>query len=233
MFVGMPQGGGARQSCALWLGWSGADPRTRPLALATGLGPHFPQRGWMGNRMKHRDQSEDFRRVVLDPEAWRKRAGALIEAAELIAPKIDEFWQGVRTRRSWDDAGVAVYFMLCSFALENLVKAKIVEKKRSELEARLASGSSLPELLKGHDLYRLMREAGLSALAAEEEALLRRLTRSAVWYGRYPAPVTAAGLSRFRESMHKDFEISLTEYSSADRDDIRRLLGEAGWRPTP
>lgn len=182
--------------------------------------------------MKHRDQSDKFRLVALDPEAWRNTAGALIEAAKLLEPKIDEFWQGVRTGGSWDDGGVAVCFMLYSFALENLLKAKIVEQRRSEFAATLAPGSSLPRVLKEHDLYKLAREAGLDALAVEEEALLHRLTRSAVWYGRYPVPVTAPGLKRFRQSKHKDFEISLTQYSSADRDDIRRLLGEAGWRPT-
>jgi len=175
--------------------------------------------------------SKKFRAALLDPEAWHSSAHALIEAAELLEPKIDEFWQGVRTGRSWSDGGVAVYFMLCSFALENLLKARIVEKRRSEFARALGSGATLPKVLKEHDLYRLTREAGLDALAAQEESLLHRLTRSAVWYGRYPVPVTAAGLSNFRRSEHKAFDISLTQYSSGDRDDIKRLLREVGWQP--
>lgn len=178
--------------------------------------------------MKHADHSKNFRAAVLDPEAWKSSARALIQAAEVLEPKIDEFWQGVRTGRSWNDGGVAVYFMLCSFALENLLKARIVERRRSDLARALVPRSILPKVLKEHDLYKLTREAGLDALAAEEESLLHRLTRSAVWYGRYPVPVTAPGLSSLRKSEHKDFEISLTQYSSADRDDIKRLLREAG-----
>jgi hypothetical protein len=51
-----------------------------------------------------------------------------------------------------------------------------------------------------------------------------------VWYGRYPVPVTAPGLRTFRESPHKDFELSLSQYTSSDRDDIKRLFAELGWR---
>jgi hypothetical protein len=178
--------------------------------------------------MNQRDYSKQFQAMVLDPEAWRGSARALIEATAMLEPKIDEFWRGVKLRRSWNDGGVAVYFMLCSFALENLLKARLIERRQPELEAALASGSNLPKMLKEHDLYRLTCEAGLNALAAEEESLLHRLTRSAVWYGRYPVPVAAPGLDTFRKSPHKDFQISLTQYTSADRDDIKRLFRKLG-----
>jgi hypothetical protein len=180
------------------------------------------------SRPPPRDHSKRFTAVVLDPEAWKSSARALVEAAELLEPKINEFWQGVRTETSWNDGGVAVYFMLCSFALENLLKARIVEKRRSELAHALRSCPTLPNELKEHNLYRLMRKAGLDVLAAEEESLLHRLSRSAVWYGRYPVPVTGAALASFRKSEHKDFEIILNQYSSADCHDIKRMLRDVG-----
>jgi hypothetical protein len=172
-------------------------------------------------------EAEKFRATVLDPETWKSSARTLIEAAVLLESKIDEYWQDVRTG-SWNDGAVAVYFMLSSFALENLLKSRIVEKRQSNLADALGSGSKLPNELKQHDLYKLMCEAGLNDLAAEEESLLHRLTRSAVWYGRYPVPVNAPKLSSFRKSEHEDFQISLTQNLSADRDDIKRLLRYLG-----
>ncbi len=167
--------------------------------------------------------SEKFQAMLLDPQTWKSSARALIEAAVLLEPKIDEFWQNVRTG-SWNDGAVAVYFMLSSFALENLLKARIVEKRRSALADALGSSSKLPGILKTHDLYKLMRDAGLDEVAKEEESLLYRLTESAKWYGRYPVPIDAPKLRPFQKSAHEDFEISLRGYSSSDRDDIKRLL---------
>jgi hypothetical protein len=165
---------------------------------------------------------------VLDGDAWRESAAALLAAAATVEPEPRAFAEALRTGRVWGDGQVGVYFMLCSFALENLLKARIVAKKRSHLAAELKRRASLPKMLKEHDLYKLTREAGLAALAAEEEVLLHRLSRSAVWFGRYPVPVTASGLNAFRPSEHKDFNMSLTQYTTADLDDIKRLLREVG-----
>lgn len=179
--------------------------------------------------MSHQDYSKQFQDTVLDPEAWKRSAGALIEAAALLEPSVEKFWEDVKTGAGWNDEGVAIYFMLCSFALENLLKARLVKQQQSEIKNAFTSGSGLPQMLKDHNLYRLTCKAGLNALASEEEALLHRLTRSAVWYGRYPVPVTALGLATLQNSPHKSFQISLTQYTSADRDDIKRLFRELGW----
>jgi hypothetical protein len=96
--------------------------------------------------------SEQFQAIVLDPEAWRASARALIEAASLLEPKVDEFWRGVRTGTSWNDESVAVHFMLSAFALKNLLKARLVERRHLKLKAALESGSTLPNMLKDHDL---------------------------------------------------------------------------------
>jgi hypothetical protein len=174
------------------------------------------------------DHSEMFRTTVLDPESWKCSARALIEAALVLEPKIDKFWQEARAGNDWDDGAVAIYFMLFSFALENLLKSRIIENKRSDLANALGSGTNLPETLKGHDLHKLMRDAGLRDSAKDEESLLHRLTRSAVWYGRYPVPVEASKLGHFKESEYEDFPISLTQYTSADRGDIKRLCRVLG-----
>lgn len=181
--------------------------------------------------MERDTYAEEFRARILDPEAWKQSARHLLEAAALIEPTIEEFWKNRRSGavecsswRPWDDEFVAIYFMLCSFAIENFLKSQIVQQQRSELEAELRSTSRRPALLKHHDLYNLAIVAGFQALAKEEEMLLRRLTRSALWYGRYPVPVEPAHLRRSQRSANYEFEISLTAYSSADREDIRRIV---------
>jgi hypothetical protein len=130
--------------------------------------------------VSHQD-SKQFQDTVLDPEAWKLSARALIEAAALLKPSVEKFWQDVKTGAGWNDEGVAIYFMLCSFALENLLKARLVKQQQLEIKKAFTSGLGLPKMFKDHDLYRLTCKVGLDALAAEEESLFHRLTRSAVW----------------------------------------------------
>lgn len=180
--------------------------------------------------------AEEYRDRLLDPEAWKQTAHHLLSAAALLEPKIDEFWSRLRSGvsgssswRPWDDEFVATYFMLCAYAIENLLKSKILQKKRVQLEAELQSSVVLPKQLRKHDLYQLALDAGLGALAKEEEALLRRSTRSAVWYGRYPVPLTDEGLDPTQTLENYDFKLSLTQYASTDRANIRRIAKELGY----
>ena len=164
-----------------------------------------------------KDHTGTFVKQVLDPGTWETKARHLLAAAALFESKIDEFWSDVRAGEGWKDEFVAVFFMLSAFALENLVKARIVRINRDTMEKDLRSEPSLPGVLKGHDLYKLFCLAGRTALADEEKSLLERLSNSAVWYARYPSPVRASGLG---QKPHW--------YSSNDLPDIKRLLREFG-----
>jgi hypothetical protein len=177
-----------------------------------------------------------FKDRMLNPDAWEQTAHHLFCAAALLEPKIDEFWHRIRSGvsgsfswRSWNDEFVAIYFMLCAYAIENLLKAKIIQKKQVQVEAKLPSSKVLPKQLRQHDLYRLALDAGFGALAKEDEAFLRRLTRSAVWYGRYAVPLTDEGLNPMHDSQNYDFKLSLTQYGSTDRANIRRIAKELGY----
>jgi len=165
--------------------------------------------------------------AVYDSCTWRRLASELVSAAEAIEPKLADFWAGVR-RGEWNDAQVAVYFMLCAYALENLMKAKLVEK---EISAKKASSaiSKLPSHLMGHDLVDLAKRCGKDKLAEEYASILKRLSRSAVWYGRYPVPVTATAFKSIDVSPSGQ-AIILTEYSSNDRDKVKHLLQEFGFQ---
>lgn len=71
-----------------------------------------------------------YRDAIYNPETWRRLARELVGAAEAMEAKLQDFWEGVR-REEWNDAQGAIYFMLCAYALENLVKAKLVENEIS------------------------------------------------------------------------------------------------------
>ena len=167
----------------------------------------------------------EYRDAVYDPDTWRRLARELVDAAESMEGKLDDFWEGVR-RREWNDAQVAVYFMLCAYALENLIKAKLVEKEIST--SGVPSGvRNLPKNLKGHDLVELTIRCGRKPLAEEYASILKRLSRSSVWYGRYPVPVSADSMNAIDLSPSGE-PVSLTAYSSNDRHEIKKLFSEFG-----
>ena len=112
-----------------------------------------------------------------------------------------------------------VHLMLVAYGVENILKAALVRARRSALAKQLEpepdsadqqAGSArhrrsrrrnrlrqgqLPGDLKTHSLTELAESVGF-AMNRDEEALLRRLTRAAVWSGRYPIPVEAQDQSR-------------------------------------
>ncbi|GEM_PF-1948382 len=187
---------------------------------------------------------ELFRSRVLDPDTWVSTAMGLMEAAKQLEPEVQTFLAPTgkarpctNSWRLWKDEIVAVYFMLMSYAIENLLKAHITKKYIKTL--KIAVDDKLPKLLKGHDLYKLAKRAGKCCLALGYEDILRRLTRSAVWYGRYPTPTKANELQQFCASVPgKDLSkwaqkelkdrppISLTHYESSDIDEINRVIAE-------
>lgn len=73
--------------------------------------------------------------------------------------------------------------LLYGLALENLLKARIIEQKRprpGELGGLFGGGS-------GHSLVHLASDSGLT-LSDEERDLANRLTYFVEWAGRYPVP---------------------------------------------
>lgn len=108
--------------------------------------------------------------------------------------------------------------MLWSFAVENLLKAAIVRKDSKALMEQFQKKNKFPSKLKSHKLVDLVKEAGL-AITLEEEDLLRRLTRSAIWNGRYPVPLDFKEMSGVEEfSDGQSYSISWR-----GRDDIGTL----------
>jgi HEPN domain-containing protein len=115
---------------------------------------------------------------------WYNKASDLRGAAGLV-------WAGIEDRLNPKtavklglgkgfDFGVAcwpVYLMLCGLALELLIKAAIVAKEET------------PK--RHHRLGELWEDSGLRP-TAKQRALLKILSESTYWAGRYPVPTTEA-----------------------------------------
>jgi len=87
--------------------------------------------------MDKKDHIEKFVKKALDWKLWVEKAEELIEVASLIKPHIDEkAWNEKRGRTLLKEHYFAVYFMLMSYALENLLKALKI-KNNSQVEGNL------------------------------------------------------------------------------------------------
>jgi hypothetical protein len=84
-------------------------------------------------------------------------------------------------------------YMLYGFALENLLKGLLIART-----PHLISERSLSKRIVGHNLRALLRNAGISVNAEEEEAL-RWTEEAVVWKARYPVPAKINGARGFFE----------------------------------
>jgi hypothetical protein len=130
---------------------------------------------------------------------WFKEANKLLTAAEFLAPSILEWWAGMQTALSKEGKKPfpehefqTTYMMLCSYAIENFCKGWLASRLPSWERERLKRIGSLPKSLEGHNLFSLVQRIGMPIIEHDEE-LLRRLTLSAVWRGRYPVPLHYLG----------------------------------------
>lgn len=113
--------------------------------------------------------------------------------------------------------------MLSAFAVENILKAFIVRGKREEWLKTGSAKNHVPRELRTHDLFTLSKVAGTEATAhAYREELLRRMSRSAVWYGRYPVPMLPIHLGPETLSNLEKRDLGYT--TGADVDEIRCLV---------
>lgn len=160
---------------------------------------------------------ELFCRDVLDPKQWIKKADALNGSAARFEYELNEAWKNAFVSpfaRRMIDTSLPVYLMLAAYTVENILKALLVLDNRSGFEQYVLTRFELPPQLKSHDLVKLAAAAAATAAAySYREDLLRRLTRSAVWFGRYPVPL---GYDR-RES-------EIANLYGSDLDEVRCLL---------
>ena len=159
---------------------------------------------------------------LLSWDGWFLKARDLFHAASLMEPRIlapDPLPFGV----------YGAYFMLVAFGIENLCKGQIVRDRLEELRAEgLANVERnqppfpvLPKFLKEHNLLDLAEVLRIDTNQDEEE-LLRRLTDSSVWSGRYPVPRFPRELTNSSFSDDDVYRIRALIEKIRDRTDRRK-----------
>lgn len=158
-----------------------------------------------------------FRHDLLDPSKWLRKADALVGVASKLEDELEHAWRNCYVSTEAGriiDSSLPVYLMLAAYAVENLLKAFIIRSRHAEFETYVIQKHDLPGQLKSHDLVTLAESAGAtSALLAYRRDLLRRMARSAVWYGRYPVPLS-----------YDRREPQISHLGGADIDEVRCLL---------
>lgn len=172
------------------------------------------------------DFESEYKEKILDSELWIAKAEQLLEVAGLIEPEIEKMWAEMREGGFIKERYITTYFMLSSYALENLLKALYIKTNYQKIEAGLKESCELPKSIKGHDLWKLAKELNVVQKEWGEETLLKKLSRSAVWFGRYPTPLKPKDLKRFHDSEDENTPIplSFTSYMNTDLEEIRAII---------
>jgi hypothetical protein len=138
---------------------------------------------------------------LLNTRLWLEKADKLLEASEVLKPKLRKYWNIVRNNARegrYNKGGSPPektpselhdpYFILVSYALENLFKALIIQGRSEEIRGQFGQTGRLPSLIKDHNLVKLSKRANIKIDITEED-VLRRLSRLSKWKSRYPVPV--------------------------------------------
>lgn len=180
--------------------------------------------------MDKKDHIKKFVEKALDWELWVEKANELIEVASFIKPHINEkAWDENRERTLFKEHYITIYFMLMSYALENLLKALKI-KNDSQLKGELKQTKKFPKGFPTHDVYSLAKDAGLMSendYPDLTEALLTRMSKCAKWFGRYPVPVEANDIKSFFELENADYSAFARHYSSTDVSEIDKIIESA------
>jgi len=175
--------------------------------------------------MDKKDHIEKFVKKALDCELWIEKADELIKVAALLKPHIDQnAWNKKQGKVRLEY--YPIYFMLMSYALENLLKA-LKLKKNSHLKERLRQTRKLPEELKTHNIYSLAKDSGLLSQGDYPdltEDLLKRMSISATWFSRYPTPVKADDMNSPFYLENADYYGMLRKYGSEDVSEIDKII---------
>ena len=160
---------------------------------------------------------------------WVSKAEDLLQSAKLIEPEVVRLWDNYRANLDGEinellpDYYQGTYFMLIAYAVENFLKAAIIREKSFEYKRKFLETLKFPSELRSHNLVKLARRAHLN-FSSEEEDLLRRLTRSATWYGRYPAPLYykhSSGAETFLDGK----KYSVSWFGNNDVERLNKFIG--------
>jgi hypothetical protein len=170
----------------------------------------------------------NFENSAFSRDHWLRTARSLVASAKELEPQISDFWKNLCVHAKDQsiplkaDRYQGPYYMLLAFAVENLFKAAIIGCSSLLLKERFQLDGKFPKELQTHDLVELANKANFD-FSVEEEDLLRRLTRHAIWAGRYPVPLNykkSAGSEKFSDG----HEYSVSWFGGKDVEKLNVLL---------
>lgn len=161
----------------------------------------------------------------LNVESWLINSQELLKVAATFEDDINLLSgpQANFKNRSYDKPCLSAleeaYFMFIAYAIENMCKAIMISQNTGKYRSEIMQTKKLPSDLKTHNLVNLVRnEAGL-LISEDEEVLLARLERNAVWSARYPVPSSFGDISGYKQLCNGE----KTFISYFHRDDIKRI----------
>ncbi len=165
-----------------------------------------------------------LKNCALNQKTWINSGERLLKSAELMLEQYHDFWNNLKNNNKFDDSKISTLYMLYAYAIENFLKALLILIDKTFSEHK--DWKKLPNTLQSHNLYKLCKKAGLKELASEFESILKRLSRSTEWYGRYPTPIYAKDFENVRCSENEIKVISLSQYASNDLHEINYIISE-------
>lgn len=162
---------------------------------------------------------------ALKSESWLSNSEQLIKTAREFEKDLDILWGAPAnySKRTENQPALGfiqgIYFMLIAYAIENICKAAIIKTNRIKLESEIVKTKKLPKSLNTHNLVKLVREKVGLDISVNDEELLMRLERNAVWASRYPVPLSCEDINATKRLSNgqKSF------LSYFHRDDIKRI----------
>lgn len=162
---------------------------------------------------------------ALKPELWLSNSEQLLKTANEFEKDLDILWgQPVNyTKRNENQPSLGfiqgIYFMLIAYAIENICKATIIKINKPKLKSEIVKKKKLPKSLNTHNLVKLVRHKVGIEISVNEEELLLRLERNAVWASRYPVPLSCEDINA-NKRLSSGQKLFLSYFH---RDDIKRI----------
>ena len=134
-----------------------------------------------------------YTEALLDWRWWVDKADKLLRASNILALQIQDYWKVIinNTKEGRYNKGRVPphippsnlhdpYFILISYALENLLKTLIIRDRNDEIRSRFTQTGGWPELIRDYDLVKLSQKANLE-IDITKENILTRFSRFSKW----------------------------------------------------
>jgi len=172
---------------------------------------------------------------LVNSRLWVNMADEMLEASKVLEPYLRQYWSIAMTKakekKYYKEKEYRYtpppnlhgpYFILVSYALENLFKAIIVRERRDEIRDQFFQKGMLPKLINEHNLVKLSKKAYIKTDIKEED-ILTRLSRLSKWKSRYPVSVELRDIQNVIQ--YSDGKPHFTDYyTPGDIDQLNAIV---------